>query len=87
MRRQCEAILKEYFRTNLIHTREKAGLTQESMAHQLLMNVRSYCSLENGTSCCGAVTLSIYLIFICEDSQKFLDELHQGMEAVIYAPV
>lgn len=87
MRKQCEAVLKECFRANLIQTREKTGLTQESMAHQLLMSVRNYCALESGDSCCGAVTLSIYLVFVCEDSGKFLKELYHGMVAAVYAVV
>ncbi len=81
MRKHIQNHLKEVFRIALIQTRDEGKLSQEEMAHRLAMATRSYIDLENGTSCCSAVTFILFLIYICPDPTAFLKELRQFMEA------
>lgn len=63
MRKKYTEILKVYFRDSLIKTRNVKDLTQSQMAEILIMDNRSYADLNNGKSCCSALTLALYLIF------------------------
>lgn len=83
MRKQYSQIFKEHFRTSLLRARDKCRLTQEQMSPRLHLSVRSYCALESGESGCGALTLVMYLIYVCEKPQEFLDELHRDFETVV----
>lgn len=80
MRKQYTNILKNFFRKKLIITRPRLRLTQEQMAQRLYMDDRSYIALEHGKSCCGAVTLSLFLIYCCDDPVVFLSELKEAFE-------
>ncbi len=80
MRNQYTHILKNFFRSKLIITRLHLPLTQEQMAQRLYMDDRSYIALEHGKSCCGAVTLSLFLIYCCDDPVMFLSELRETFE-------
>lgn len=80
MRKHYSKILKTLFYQNLIQTRLALGITQEKMAETLIMDVRSYINLDHGKSCCSALTLSLYLIYYCEDVPKFLSELKAEFE-------
>ena len=80
MRNTCHDILKTYFYQDLIHQREALCLTQSQMAERLLMDDRSYIDLDHGRSCCSAVTLALYLAFLCEDAPHFIDGLRQAFE-------
>ncbi|MBE7032941.1 MAG: hypothetical protein E7406_01790 [Ruminococcaceae bacterium] len=80
MRPYYSKILKELFYQNIIYTRAKLGLTQEQMAETLEMDVRSFMNLDHGKNGCSALTLSLYLIYFCEDVPKFLSELKAEFE-------
>lgn len=78
MRKSYQKVLRDAFRDHLINTRDTLHLTQAQMAEMLCMDERSYISLEHGKSCCGALTLSMFLLFCCPDSAKFLEELRHA---------
>lgn len=81
MRKSCHKILKQCFYIHLIQTRTALGLTQAEMAEKLCMDDRSYVDLDHGKSCCSAVTLALFLIYVCQDVPGFLDELRQALDA------
>ena len=74
MRKQCEQILKNLFHETLVNTRYQVELTQEQMAAILMMDVRSYVELDHGNSGCSALTLCLFLVFVCEKPGEFLDK-------------
>ena len=75
MRKKYHGVLKVYFNRELIRRRTELCLTQAQMAEQLLMDDRSYIDLDHGKSCCSAITLAIYLAFICDDVYGFVEGL------------
>ena len=80
MRKAYHNILKNCFHVNLIRCRMNLDLTQSQMAERLFMDDRSYIDLDHGKTCCSAVTLSLFLIFVCEDVNGFLEELRHAFE-------
>lgn len=80
MRERFADILKKFFRVQVQKARTDLGLSQEEMAHRLAMTSRSYSDLEHGETCCGAVTLALFLIYLCEDPQTFIKELQHAFE-------
>ncbi len=50
------------------------------MAHRLAMAGRTYADLEHGKACCSAVTLALFLIYLCDDPQEFIKELKVAFE-------
>ncbi len=57
--------------------RIQEDLTQLQMAERLCMDERSYIDLEHGKNGCSVVTLVLYLVFECPDSDAFLLELEK----------
>jgi len=53
------------------------------MAEKLVMDDRSYIDLEHGKSCCSAVTLALFLIYVCDDIISFLEDLRIAFESEI----
>ena len=84
MREKCKNILRIYFYNQIIMMRNNMGLTQGQMAELLQMTRRSYADLEIKASCCGAITLILFLIYICEDVDLFLSELKTLFESEGY---
>lgn len=82
MRNRIQSVLKNYFCSCLILNRKSLGISQEEMAHRLSMATRSYIDLEHGDTCCSAVTLVLYLIYICPEPTTFLDELLCAVERI-----
>ena len=80
MRTQYLTTLKVFFYDRLLPRRNVMEISQEEMAHRLMMAPRSYIELEHGNTCCGALTLALYLIYICEDPMSFLVELRYAFE-------
>lgn len=80
MRKTYHTILKEQFHIRLIRARVRLELTQAEMAEKLHMDDRSYSDLDTGKNCCSAVTLALFLVFICEDVEGFLEELRHAFE-------
>lgn len=83
MRKTYHTLLKHHFHSTLVRTRFNLGLTQSEMAERLAMDDRSFIDLDHGKTCCSAVTLVLFLIYVCEDVDGFLEELRHAFEAGI----
>lgn len=81
MRKIYRAILKRHFYNSLIRARAAKRFTQSEMAVKLAMDDRSYVDLDHGKTSCSAVTLALFLIYVCEDVTGFLEELRHAFEA------
>lgn len=82
MRRIYRDVLKRQFNVRLVRIRTAKGLTQSEMAERLSMDDRSYIDLDHGKTCCSAVTLALFLVYICDDVQTFLEELRSEFNTV-----
>ena len=83
MRKHYKQVLKAFFHRKLFRTRvEILDITQEEMAHRLALSSRSYVELDHGRSSCSAVTLALFLVYVCNDPTGFLEELRYAFEAV-----
>ena len=78
MRRIYRNVLKNHFHVHLVQIRTANGLTQSEMAEKLSMDDRSYIDLDHGKTCCSAVTLALFLVYVCEDVHTFLEELRHA---------
>ncbi len=81
MRKTYHQILKDRFHIRLIRARVRLEMTQAQMAERLYMDERSYSDLDTGKSCCSAVTLALFLVYVCEDVNGFMEELRHAFEA------
>lgn len=81
MRKQQREILKGYFYSQLIATRSEKRLTQSEMAEQLAMDERSYIDLDHGKTCCSAITLARFLVYMCESPIQFLEGLRRAFDS------
>jgi DNA-binding XRE family transcriptional regulator len=84
MRKQYKNALKTVFHQNLFRTRTDLGITQEEMAYKLAMASRTYVDLDHGKTCCSAVTLALFLVYVCEDVHGFLEELRHAFETAFH---
>lgn len=80
MRKHYTNILKAIFCEQLLHRRADLEISQEEMAHRLVMACRTYVDLEHGKTCCSALTLALFLIYLCADPLAFLKELQNAFE-------
>lgn len=80
MRKAYRTILKTCFHQHLVCTRTEQGLTQSEMAERLAMDDRSYIDLDHGKSCCSAITLALFLVYVCNDVEAFVRELRHAFE-------
>lgn len=80
MRALYKVKLKQCFHRNLIRARINAGLTQSKMAERLAMDERSYIDLDHEKTCCSAITLALFLVYVCEDVDGFVKELRHAFE-------
>ena len=81
MRKHYKEILKAFFYSKVSQARYDLEISQEEMAYRLAMACRNYADLDNGKTCCSAVTLALFLIYICKDPVTFLEELRHAFEA------
>lgn len=79
VRKQYERCLRSIFCRWIRNTRAELEISQEEMAAKLYMSRRSYADLESGVSCCGTLTLTVFLTEICEDPERFLEEVRERM--------
>lgn len=75
IKNNCKCVFQEHMAKQLAQVRFKNKLTQDKFAEMLMINPRSYSNLENGKSCCCALTLMFFLVFCCDDVQGFIDKL------------
>ena len=80
MRKHYTKVLKSFFHDKLFYTREALGISQEEMAHRLAMAARTYVDLDHGKTSCSALTLALFLIYVCADPVAFLEELRDAFE-------
>jgi len=80
MKSDYRTALKNFFRVQLIQTRDVLGLTQAKMAKNLLIEDRSYVALESGDSCCSALTFVLFLVYYCPNPTEFLNKLRKELE-------
>ena len=80
MRKQYTQILRDYFHNRLIRSRDAMGISQEAMAEILLMASRTYVDLDHGKAGCSALTLVLYLLYVCDEPQLFLQEWREAFE-------
>ncbi len=80
LRKFYQQILKEIFYKHLTKERSRLNLTQEKMAEILSMDTRNFVNLDNKKNSCNALTLSLFLIYCCQDPIEFLKELQCGYE-------
>lgn len=83
MRKHFKQVLKAFFYRKLFLARVDLGITQEEMASLLHMATRSYVDLEHGENSCSAATVLLFLMYVCKDPVKFLEELRHAFESVI----
>lgn len=83
MRKAYRNILKHQFCVRLVRTRTEMGITQAEMAERLAMDDRSYIDLDHGKTCCSAVTLALFLVYVCDDVNRFLEDLRDAFETAI----
>lgn len=75
MKKQLYKDLKAYLRSELLKNRAVLHISQEEMAHRLLMSARAYAALESGKSCCSLLTTALFLRRCCLDRMAFLEGL------------
>ena len=80
MRKHYTKVLKSFFHQKLFLSRVHLGITQEEMADKLSMSSRTYVDLDHGKTGCSALTLALFLIYICTDPLEFLEELRDAFE-------
>lgn len=83
MRRIYRNVLKHQFHVRLVHVRTASGITQAEMAEKLSMDDRSYIDLDHGKTCCSAVTLALFLVYVCDDVPEFVEELRHAFETAL----
>lgn len=79
-RAEMQNVLKSFLHEQLVKTRFQLGFTQEEMAGILAMDTRSYIELDHGNNACGTLTLILFLLYCCNDPNKFLNELRELFE-------
>ena len=82
MKQVYKSRIKTYIRSQFIQARDELNLTQAKMARKLLMEDRSYAAIESGESCCGTLTLVLFLVFCCKDQTACLNGLREALENV-----
>ena len=82
MREEYKQILKKLLHEKIIECRNDLCISQEEMAHRLAMAGRSYVELEHGKTGGSALTLALYLVYLCPDSTTFLNELKDAFDTV-----
>ncbi len=82
MKNGCKCALRTYLTDCLAKTRKCEKLTQAKFSEKLMMDTRSYASLEHGKSLCCTLTFILYLCFFCKDVDALVQDLrHIILEA------
>ena len=82
MRNIYNSALKSFMHYKILNARYDLNLTQYKMAEYLAMDPRSYANIDNGTSLCSTVTFVLFLIYVCKDPYKLIDEIRDYLEEV-----
>lgn len=81
MRKTYTKTLNLFFCKQLLRRRRALGISQEEMARRLAMSHRTYIELEHGKAGCGALTLTLFLIYLCPEPLEFLEDLRCAFDA------
>jgi len=74
-------LLLIFFQAKLLSCRQELNCTQEAMAQNLHIELRSYTSLERGICSCSASTLLFFLLLLpTADAQAFLHDFRTLVE-------
>ena len=79
MRNAIQKELKNYLSVQMKETRKAKKLSQAKMAEILVMDVRSYADIENGSNLCGTVTFIHWMLYVVDDINK----IFEGISVVI----
>ena len=77
MKKSCKCALRDYLTKCLVDTRKREKLTQARFSEKLMMDTRSYSSLEHGESLCCTLTFILYLCFFCTDVDVLISDLRE----------
>lgn len=77
MKNYCKCAIKDYMSKYLLATRKYNNLTQDKFSEKLMIDTRSYVSLEHGESLCCTLTFIIFLCFHCKDVEGFVRDLRE----------
>lgn len=80
MRNDYTKVFKMTFHKALCRCRADLGISQDEMANRLEMGCRSYVDLDHGKSGCCALTLALFLVYVCEEPLSFLNDLRYAFE-------
>lgn len=80
MRSHYTSIFKAFFHEKLFRRRVELDITQEETADRLVKAYHTYVDLDHGKTGCSALTLALFLIYICADPLAFLEELRNAFE-------
>ncbi len=69
--------LKPYLREQIISAVENNHLTKDEAAELLAIDTRTFAYLKAGKSMCSTATLLMYLIKLCPDTERFLQEISE----------
>lgn len=81
MKQKLYKDLKAYLRAELLTCRAELNISQEEMAHRLLMSTRGYAALESGKSCCSLITAVLFLSRCCTNRPAFLEGMIKVLDA------
>lgn len=77
MKKECKCAFRAAMANRFKYARTEAKLSQAKFSELLLIDERTYIRLEHGANCCCALTLILYLVFVCKDVQGFVDEMRE----------
>ena len=81
MRKQYIRILKVFFCRKVRTSRAELAISQEEITNRPIISARTYIDPDPTKNRCSALTLALYLIYVCNDPLAFLNELKQALEA------
>lgn len=81
MKNVFKRALIDYMSDCLASTRKEKQLTQAEFSERLMIDTRTYGSLERGESLCGTMTLIIFLCLVCDDPNVLIGELREVLIA------
>lgn len=84
MKQTYKCLLREYLTRCFQETRKEYGFTQEVFSEKLMMDIRSYASLEHGEHMCCTLTLIIYLCFFCKNPESVIQDFRTILQNYTY---
>lgn len=73
--------LKNYLKKELVNKRTELGISQEKMAENLNISLRSYSNLEHGRYCCSLLSFINYVNNCGADKDKLFSEVAEILKS------